>query len=232
MGKLLRIYRDTAVIFFNTMALIIIGHFMLGVAIYIKNYKAKQEISIPVPPIDTPIYESFPDKKTLWADLNSLYSQGMRYVPYYHWRRKPFQSKYVNVNSNGVRRTIKNPKPDAKKVFVFGGSTTWGSGVPDSHTIPSLLQKRFGNEYNFYNFGETGYVSAQEINYLLEKLANNEIPDIVIFYDGINDGYHGVYSPGIPRDPAHIRQQSIEWDKWRESKQKTALQNIYYATMA
>jgi hypothetical protein len=36
-------------------------------------------------------------------------------------------------------------------------------------------------------------------------LARGQVPDIVIFYDGVNDGYAGSYSPAIPRDPHNLR---------------------------
>lgn len=52
-----------------------------------------------------------------------------------------------------------------------------------------------------YNFGETAFVSIQEINLLMEALANDLKPDIVIFYDGVNDIYASLYSPAISRDP-------------------------------
>jgi len=88
---------------------------------------------------------------------------------------------------------------------MFGGSTMWGSGAPDAHTIPSILQSLLGENYDVYNFGEKGYVSTQELNYLLLLLAHDRKPDLVIFYDGVNDGFAGVYSPAIPRDPQVLR---------------------------
>jgi len=96
--------------------------------------------------------------------------------------------------------------PGKQKVFMFGGSTMWGTGSKDAHTIPSFLQASLGDKYAVYNYGETGYVSAQELNYLLYLLANGNIPDIVIFYDGVNDGYAGAFSPAIPRDPQNVRE--------------------------
>ena len=97
--------------------------------------------------------------------------------------------------------------PDAKTIFMFGGSTLWGTGSPDRNTIPSELQALLGPEYDIYNFGETGYVSTQELNYLLHRLSLGDIPDTVIFYDGVNDGYAGAYSPSIPRDPQNLREE-------------------------
>ncbi len=67
---------------------------------------------------------------------------------------------------------------------MFGGSTLWGTGVKDEHTIPSFLQSFLGKDYDVYNYGETGYVSMQELNYLLHMLAKGNIPEAVIFYDG------------------------------------------------
>jgi hypothetical protein len=88
---------------------------------------------------------------------------------------------------------------------MFGGSTLWGTGAPDDKTIASYLQAKLGANFDVYNYGETGYVSAQELNSLLLLLAQGHLPDIVIFYDGVNDGYAGAYSPAIPRDPHNLR---------------------------
>jgi lysophospholipase L1-like esterase len=88
---------------------------------------------------------------------------------------------------------------------MFGGSTLWGHGSPDESTIPSLVQSILGDTYDVYNYGEDGFVSTQELNYLLYQLSLGNIPDVVIFYDGVNDGYAGAYSPAIPRDPQNLR---------------------------
>ena len=87
---------------------------------------------------------------------------------------------------------------------MFGGSTLWGTGSKDEHTIPSFLQSKLNIDYKITNFGESGFVAAQELNLLLEQISLGNIPDIVIFYDGVNDGYAGVYSPAIPRYPQTV----------------------------
>jgi lysophospholipase L1-like esterase len=124
---------------------------------------------------------------------------GFEYHPYYHWRRKPFSGKYVNVDEAGNRRTSNAANPKAKKVFVFGGSNVWGTGVSDGETIPSYLAKSLGKDFNVTNFGESAFVSTQDLNLFLEQLAFGNIPDIAIFYGGFNDTYAGVYSPAVPR---------------------------------
>lgn len=125
-------------------------------------------------------------------------------LPYTLWKRGPFASTYVNIDSSSLRVTPKVPLPTAKKVFVFGGSTVWGTGSPDSLTFPALLQKKLGSNYDVYNYGEAAYVHAQEQQLLLAELCAEQIPDIVIFLDGANDTYAGVYSPGIPRHPHQL----------------------------
>ena len=202
-------------------ATVLLLNYALGFVMYLKHdvlgpgyyYDDRQ---------DSPVYDDFPDKSILWIDHTRCTE--VHFEPYYHWRRGAYRGKYVNIDAGGVRRTVKSPKPGARKVFMFGGSTMWGTGSPDSHTIPSLLQRRLGDGYDVYNFGEDGYVWAQELNYLLKRLADGDVPQIAIFYDGVNDGSAGIYSPGIPRDPESIR---LEWQKWRASKKQGFVTSAY-----
>jgi len=152
----------------------------------------------------SPVYDNDPDKIAYWTEFNKLWV--MRFEPYYHWRRKPFDGKFFKVDEAGVRRTLgAEPRPDAKKIFMLGGSTLWGTGAADKDTIPSLVQAALGSGYAVWNYGESAWVSTQELNYLLYQLARGNVPDAVVFYDGVNDGYSGAYSPGIPRDPHNLR---------------------------
>ena len=117
----------------------------------------------------------------------------VRYNPYEVWRRKaPFSGTNINIDENGLRIT---PGADCRagsyKVFVFGGSTIWGTGSPDWGTIPAYLQSGLealrGGAVCVMNFGETGFVSTQEVIKLLMELERGNIPNVVIFYDGAND---------------------------------------------
>ena len=117
-----------------------------------------------------------------------------------------FSGRFINVDEDGVRRTVKgSPTENSRKVFMFGGSTMWGTGSSDEQTIPSFVQSMVGDGYDVDNYGESAYVSAQELNSLLLLLAQGKVPDVVVFYDGVNDGYAGAYSPAIPRDPHNLR---------------------------
>lgn len=150
------------------------------------------------------VYRNYPDKIAYWTEFNKVWRK--HFEPYYHWRRNPYDGKFFNIDQDGVRRTLgATPRPGARKIFMLGGSTMWGTGVPDEHTLPSMVQASLGAGYDVRNYGETAWVSAQELNYLLYQLARGNVPDAVVFYDGVNDGYSGAYSPGVPRDPHNLR---------------------------
>src|SRR5262249_16264640 len=78
-----------------------------------------------------------------------------------------------------------------RRVFVFGGSTTFGYGVPDDETIPAYLQQalraRGINDVALFNFGVGNYYSTQERIAFLRLLTDGRSPEIAIFIDGINE---------------------------------------------
>lgn len=190
------------------------GHYILAIGDSIKDWASPLE--------DDRVYESFPERRKVNMELPSTWNY--EFKPYYHWRRREFHGEYFNVSAEGVRHTVKSPNKGAKKVFIFGGSTTWGTDVADGQTIPSYLQSMLGDDYDLYNFGEAGYVSAQEINLLLELLTLGDIPDAVVFYDGANDGYAGAYAPAVPRSPLHFMEMMRRLD---EERQKSMITKLY-----
>lgn len=132
-------------------------------------------------------------KDSLWAKqyFNDFEHLEKEYYPFYEWRRKEYKSEFINISKDGIRKTW-NPecKERVNKVFVFGGSTIWGTGARDEWTIPSLLSKNLNklkSTYFVVNFGDSGYVLTQEIIILLLELRQGNFPDYVIFYDGVND---------------------------------------------
>ncbi len=187
-----------------TVFLAILGHFAIGGIKFAHNLVTTGETDKVDVRYESPVYDNYPDKIEYWREFNKAWTT--HFEPYFHWRRDAFAGKFINVDEHGIRRTVKpGGGASAHKVFVLGGSTTWGTGVADDKTIPSILQSMLGESYDVYNFGESAYVSAQELNYLIFQLNLGNIPDSVIFYDGVNDGYAGAYSPAIPRDPHNLR---------------------------
>ncbi len=132
-----------------------------------------------------------------------------RWSSYVYWRRKPYQGQYINIDLNGIRRTWRADEDhqgaDRLSIFVFGGSTVWGVGVRDDATIPSFLARKLeetGIEAEVTNFGESGYVSTQEVIALIGEVRKGNIPDLVIFYDGVNDMYSAYQqrAAGLPHN--------------------------------
>jgi hypothetical protein len=90
--------------------------------------------------------------------------------------------------------------PEAYKVFLFGGSAMWGTGVSDSNTIASFLQadmnSMMSRPVSVSNFAQVAHSSSQELVELVLQLRAGNVPDFVVFYDGFNDAW-GAYESGF-----------------------------------
>jgi hypothetical protein len=148
-------------------------------------------------------------------------SRQHRYYPYVGWRRDRFNGKTINIDQDGIRLT---PGADCRansyKAFVFGGSTMWGTGSPDWGTIPAYLQNGFKalttKPVCVVNFGESAYVSTQGVIELLRQLQSGNVPDIVLFYDGVNDVY-AAYQSGQAGVPQNLDQIASKMESGRSN---------------
>ncbi|MGQ0549335.1 MAG: SGNH/GDSL hydrolase family protein [Armatimonadota bacterium] len=132
-----------------------------------------------------------------------------RWRPYVYWRARPYKGAHISIDDDGLRRTWNaspSPAPGQAKIFMFGGSTLWGYGARDEFTIPSLVSKKLASRLPaapyVVNYGEPGYVSTQELITLILELRKGNVPDVVIFYDGVNDAWAAFQSgvAGIPQN--------------------------------
>lgn len=142
--------------------------------------------------------------------LTESYQRGFRYAPLLSFREVPFEGRWVNVEEAGYRHGAEPlpwpPEPEYHNIFVLGGSTTFGYGVPDQHTIPAYLQmeleqRRPQLKARVYNFGQGSYFSTMERVFFEQLLLEQFVPDTVVMVDGLNDfhWYDGVppYSPAM-----------------------------------
>jgi lysophospholipase L1-like esterase len=134
--------------------------------------------------------------------------------PYVQWRMRPFSGQFININDQGLRRTWQSPacSPSSTAVFVFGGSTVWGTGARDEFTLPSALSRALADSARplcVTNFGQPGYVSSQELIALAMEVRNGARPQLVVFYDGDNDAYAAMQTgvAGVPQNEEHRRQE-------------------------
>jgi hypothetical protein len=201
-------------------ALIEFGSFLVWTAYHWVRPNLQESIA------DTsPAYSGYPWASEFWKEERSRWnSQHGSYEPFRIWGVAPWNGKYINTDNSSYgiwRRTI-NPrssgceKQTSVEIWMFGGSTLYGTGVPDWATIPSYLSRDLSRDLNsataacivVRNFGVEGYVTNQEVILLMEQLKAGRRPGIVIFYDGVNDAYAGAVSPGVPT--AHMSLSNIK----------------------
>lgn len=153
-----------------------------------------------------------------WVDeyYSELWAGAVKWEPYTYWRYKSRKGNFININKEGLRLTTQNndgiTSNQIKRIFMFGGSTLFGTGARDSHTIPSLFSSELhkkGVYVEVFNYGQSGYVSTQEVFDLIKELQRGNIPDAVIFYDGVNDVYSAYQNqqPGLPQNEANRRKE-------------------------
>lgn len=136
-------------------------------------------------------------------DFYELSSKGFIYQPWVQFSEPPFVGRRVNVVTDEkgfpMRRSVpvnKDPPTRVVRVFVMGGSSTFGYNVSDEHTWPSylseILNERTGPDGSkvaarVSNYGRGYYYSTQELIYLFQLLRSGHRPDLVIFMDGNNE---------------------------------------------
>jgi lysophospholipase L1-like esterase len=108
------------------------------------------------------------------------------------WWQRPYRGRYVTIDERGLRATPgeREAGPDAVRILCFGGSTMMGMGARDTHTIPAVLARRLdelGHRAAVTNMGQLGHNNTQETIALQQLLKQGQRPDIVLFYDGINE---------------------------------------------
>ena len=133
------------------------------------------------------VYQGRPWAEQFWREENIAFNRE-KYWPFVVWMA-PFTGSTIVINGDGVRRTFHSHcgDPTAYTIWMFGGSTMLGQGVPDWFTIPSLvaeLYEKAGRPACVVNEGELGWANTQEVIELMLKLKRaKRKPNLVIFYD-------------------------------------------------
>jgi hypothetical protein len=92
-------------------------------------------------------------------------------------------------DAEGYRVTLNlNKTPNAKRVFVYGASTTYDSDdlISDDLTWSSVLSEQLGRDYIVENHGVPGYSTVQHIIQVLFEF-RSEHPTCAVFYVGGTD---------------------------------------------
>lgn len=196
--RISRVYQVIAVMLLNTVVMLLVIEVLAIIAwnALAANIPENRQVRHA---LDMPYYKSVSWGQKFWEEYPLVNPEV--YTPFVLWRRAPFEGETINVDENGIRLTPGGEcTEDAYRVFVFGGSTLWGLGAPDSMTIPAYLQQKLAEQRDapicVINYGELGYVSTQEVIRFTAELQKQNVPDLVIFYDGLNDVY-ATYQSGM-----------------------------------
>jgi hypothetical protein len=194
-----RIYVSSALLLVNTLVIFLVVNALAYPILFLYEFSPEAD----------PVTEKYGEERLrmvyphLTADeirelLHETWSRSFVYEPFTQFSERPYQGKYVNVDSNGFRvskdQAAWPPPAGDINIFLFGGSTTFGYGVEDSQTIASHLQESMRNSLhrgvNVYNFGRGFYYSTQERILFEALLASGHVPELAVFIDGLNDFYH------------------------------------------
>lgn len=216
-------YKSCALMSFNVIVVFVALNLLLGGVTKIRDLIAQDSNSSDDPITarygDDVLNSVYPDLERRERELmlSETWKYPLEYSDFNHFRARPFVGRYVNVTSAGYRKSFNQgpwpPSPQNINVFVFGGSTTFGCGVPDEQTVPSFLQQAFAvhtrRRVCVYNFGVGFYYSTQERICLEKLLMDGYVPHITVFIDGINEGTHSDNRPTYSREMHHVFEQAL-----------------------
>ncbi|MCE7862671.1 MAG: hypothetical protein DYG99_03915 [Bacteroidetes bacterium CHB5] len=131
---------------------------------------------------------NYADDRQLAKDIFHDYHQvSHRYKPFTEWQMLPYAGKTLTIDETGYRVHQPPAKTEAGPVVrFFGGSTMWGEGADDAHTIPALFHSKF-KKGTVANHGQLAYNSRQGLETLITLYAQGKQTDVAVFYDGVND---------------------------------------------
>lgn len=220
--KLASAHRTTAGVLLNTLGLFVVLNLVLWAA-YAWHDRKLQENSLLKHSKDW-LDAAFPgwSPADLKVMLDEHVAEWLTYDDYVMFKEIPVRGRYLNVSEHGFRLSQQQgPWPPAAtnfNVFVFGGSTMFGSGVPDNQTVASFLQtilsRGLGTNVCVYNFGTGFYYSTQERLRFERLLGKGLVPQAAVFVDGLNDFIQ-------PDDTPAFRQRFV--DAFEMANQKRSL---------
>jgi lysophospholipase L1-like esterase len=161
------------------------------------------------------VYADAPWSDDYWDEFAESYKT--EHAPYTGYRRVPnYEGRFIHLNERSLRKTTPDCHDGSERsleIFFLGGSAAWGTGARDEATIPSWLARALcqqGVPVRVTNYGESGYTNTQELIQLEIELREGHRPDLVIFYDGVNDVYSS-WQNGRVGAPQNVANRRLEY---------------------
>ena len=155
--------------------------------------------------IDLPDFYPLMKAEEIDPMLNEIWDRRLTYEAFTQFKEPASEGKFVNVDTAGFRKSNGSaewPPAAFQGIFFYGGSTTFGYGLPDWLTVPSYYYEK-NNSFPVYNFGRAHYYSTQELVLFFNQLRQGIRPKAAIFIDGLNDFYYSddkpLYSSGYQK---------------------------------
>lgn len=206
-ARTVAIYQTLGVLFLNSILLVVMVEILFGGIAWIisRNNTAEESNSLIDRFLVLPYYQAQPWSEVYWNE--SAMTQIMPFSPFVNTKARPFSGTYININEQGQRVVPETHcQADSYTIFTFGGSTMFGIGSPDWGTIPVYLQSALNEATDqpicIINMGQLAHINDQLIVELMFQLKAGHVPDLVLFYSGIND-VHFPYKSGT-LDTRHI----------------------------
>jgi lysophospholipase L1-like esterase len=138
-------------------------------------------------PVDEYAHEEEPFAPELFGEYLQLPYRSDFFLGH---RIDDFDGRYVDIVDG--RRVSYAPDDPELTVWFFGGSTMFGIGQRDDHTLPSVvarLAEADGIRIRAVNFGVSAYVGWQSLEQFEQALTSDELdpPDLAVFYGGLNE---------------------------------------------
>lgn len=115
-------------------------------------------------------------------------------APFTVYKNLPSQHTPVfNINSRGLRADEHAERDPSPKVIFLGGSAAFGHSARDDRETIEYVLEQSNKPYRVLNAGVPGFLSGQELTYLVTELVDYDL-SVVVAYDGWNDLFDSIYS--------------------------------------
>jgi len=209
MNRWVRAYTFVAVQLLNT--LLVFAALNVAAAVVPLVFPGPRPTSPPAaledPSVDRSAYTAMSPAQVqrFLEEQSGLQAAGFQYEPWVLFRNPEYHGQLLNTDARGLRRTVTSRPacPNPLRIFVFGGSTTFGYGVADEYTLPSRLQAHLERRYpsrclQVSNYGQGYFFSSQELLQFVNLLKDGQAPDWAVFVDGANDTYQMSAQRDVP----------------------------------
>lgn len=223
-----RAYASIVVIVFNTLLLVVAGLFLLSIALDVRHWILGRDQVVHSSSFDPSSYRlTSPENASAVGKEFDRYANTQPFVfnPWTTFMIAPFRGVHLNVVEADILNHRSNghslPPDDwpIVTIWLFGGSTAFGFGVPDNQTvaahIEALLSAEFPGKRVVVNFGQPYWFTNSERAAFTALLSAHRKPDLALFLDGVNDiSWRGL---GYDR-PVFSHDMHAAWERARDDR--------------